>query len=368
MSYIYKNIVIIERCNSNKDKLFNSLNIDFFDNKPFLYKNENDKLLLFYNKSYYNDTDYHILNDENINNYLNKSNIIGYVKLILDNLNVKITHFEGNHNELSNILNITKEYFCKTIKDIPDSKKNNIVDKAILYWDPSIFNNDIITLVKNLNLMSNPIQYYHKFSYADVYENTLNFSTTAFSSQSTTVNFGAPSISNTFSPQPSTVNFGVPSTSNTFSAQPSTVNFSAPSTSNTFSPQPSTVNFGAPSTSNTFSPQPSTVNFGVPSTSNTFSSQPTTVNFGAPSTTNTISASPSTANTFGILQPTNLNFGAPSTTNFSTQPTTVNFGVPSTKSFSTQNNTTTFGSTPINTFGIQSTTPFGNFKSSWSKT
>ena len=334
MSYVYKNIVIIERCNSNQDILFKSLNIDFFDNKPFLYKNENDKILLFYNKSYYSDTDYHIVNDENINNYLNKSNIIGYIKLILDNFNIKITHLEGNHNELSNIINVTKEYFCKTIKDIPDSKKNNIVDRAILYWDPSIFNNEIITLVRNANLMSNNIQYYHKFSYSDVYEKTLDFAAQS--------NFSAPSIIN-FSPQNTipTTTIGAQSTTTTFPTQPTTT-------------------FGAPYITNAFPTQPTTT-FGAPSTTTTFPTQPTTT-FGAQSTT-----------TFPT-QPTTT-FGAQSTTTFPTQPTKLNFGAPST-TFSTQN---TFGSKPINTFGntintqptntfgIQSNAPFGSFKSTWNK-
>jgi hypothetical protein len=89
--YIYRNLLIFERYLSKNDDLFNSLktkfNLTFDMNTPFEYKNKSDKIILFYEKPFYNDDDIHSINRESDNLYFEP---IINSRLLVNNFNIKL--------------------------------------------------------------------------------------------------------------------------------------------------------------------------------------------------------------------------------------------------------------------------------------
>jgi hypothetical protein len=137
-TFVYKNLLIIER-NTNNVSSKNFLRLykqfDFPDRKPFDYKSNKDKIILFSSIPYNSTNCIYKLQNENINP---TNNFKGIIKLLCDSHNIKVIYANfTNYDICIEFLNMFREYIIATIKSINTNQKTIYT----LYWDDYILNN-----------------------------------------------------------------------------------------------------------------------------------------------------------------------------------------------------------------------------------
>lgn len=142
-TFVYKNLLIIERNTDNvSSKNFLKLNkqFDFPDRKPFDYKSNKDKIILFSPiNSLRNSIDKVYTQSFNITN-----NFKGVIKLLCDSHYIKVIDAQFvDYDSCVLFLNIFREYLITTIKNA----NANEDFKFYLYWDENILKNN--TLLKS---------------------------------------------------------------------------------------------------------------------------------------------------------------------------------------------------------------------------
>ena len=314
---LYKNLLIVNRCENGELINFLIKNGINFGNNVWYKTNNNDQLVLYFNDVVFSDK---ITNEcKNLNSIIGKNpSIIDILvsknqktNLLQDIMLSRIT-LQKNHN-LQNILNVILDYVHESIKNL-NIAKNNFDNLNLTLWvNPDIyflFNKDLA----NSNFILEHNKCNRKITYDEVYYKKYN------------KQFKNPTI-NVFGQQPVNTNgFGQqPVNTNGFGNQMKPVNTNVfgnqPVNTNVFGQQMKPVNtngFGQqPVNTNGFGQQPVNTNgFGnqmKPANTNVFGQQMKSVNtngFGQqmkPVNTNGFGQQPVNTNVFGQMTPVNTN-------------------------------------------------------------
>ncbi len=320
MAY-FKNLLILTRNEiTSEQQVYLKNNSMWFDeDKPFQYTSPLDQIILFYDDP--------LVNDElEKMAFLNKK-VLGFIHLLNDDINVKVSKFKFNVTDIIKYLITFREYLISTIKTMNLSNDEINSKKFCLHWD-SMYITHYRTMLTHIYLLTTNDTY--TFTSFDI-NNTLK-DDNKFEKE-TNVSEVKNTLPNTF-------------TFPTNSLQPAIQPTTQPTTqSQCFTPQQSTFTFNYTPTQPASTTLPSTT---LPSTT-------------LPSTTLPTPTLPSTTLPSTTLPSTTL----PSTTSSTFQPFTFNSSTfqPSSTQLNNQLGATfqagTFGKS---TFGTNTLTSSNNFQ------
>lgn len=159
-SYIYKNLLIIERGSTHSIYIKN-MNITFEDETtPFIYKNNLDKIIFCFNHLLQVSNDIKILepsyNVELLKYEYSNNALIGIIKVSSDRNNLKIYHADFKDNiGLKNSFIIFREYLVRNIYSL--NLSDNIVNESnfLLHWDFGILTFEQKNILKTIGLYTN---------------------------------------------------------------------------------------------------------------------------------------------------------------------------------------------------------------------
>lgn len=149
MTYIYQNLLIIERKTTDENiiNLTKKYNC-WFENKPFEYKNDQDKIILFYpsNLLLHNK----LVKTDTFSETIHQPQPVGVIKLYSSINQIKVFHIKFKTDmDLINNLKIFRKYLVETILNFKVHFKLDTIDKSDikLFWDKDILNNKMLKQV-----------------------------------------------------------------------------------------------------------------------------------------------------------------------------------------------------------------------------
>ena len=159
-SYIYKNLLIIERGSPHSSYIKN-MNITFEDESiPFLYKSNLDKIIFCFNQLIQVSNDIKILepnyNFELLKYEYSNNPVIGIIKLNSDINNLKIYHVDFKDSiGMKNSFIVFREYLVRNIYSL--NLTSNMIDQSnfLLHWDFGTLTFEQKNILKTIGLYTN---------------------------------------------------------------------------------------------------------------------------------------------------------------------------------------------------------------------
>lgn len=156
-SYIFKNMLIVERSSTHMktvEYLKNQHKQWFPERQPFEYYNRNDKIIAFYSVNIENEFNQLLLSE-----FIPSGKIMGMIKMLCDNNNIRIIDAEFNNDiECKIFLSNLREYLITTIS-------GTITDRYILHWAPTVLQSKkwLEKCANEARLLSDTINKTHTF-------------------------------------------------------------------------------------------------------------------------------------------------------------------------------------------------------------